>query len=102
MSSRKTFNKIRIKNSFGDNFDAQNYMELAEIREDGKMTFFAKSWKNLCRDEDHYVSLAPSIITHETLHVVINNICKEDKVEMKEEHWPHLNGMDDEYANDYD
>lgn len=77
-------------------------MELAEIRKDGKMTFFAKSWKNLCEDEDHYIRLAPSIITHETLHVVIDYIIEEDDLDLKDEHWPHLNGMDDEYANDYE
>ncbi len=68
------------------------------------ITIYTKVWKQSCTDDDKYYKLFIDVIHHESLHGIIDVIIESDDVEFPSifDHWPHLNGMDEPYVNDWE
>jgi len=62
------------------------------------ITIYTRIWKNYCNEEE-YPELFVNIIHHESLHGIIDSIVEIDDTEFEgqDDHWPHMNGMDDWY-----
>lgn len=65
---------------------------------------FTGTWKQQCKDEDDYIYRLIYTISHEVLHSEIEfAIAGEDygsKDIIYNEHYPYLNGMDEQYVED--
>ncbi len=68
------------------------------------ITIYTRPWKNFCENEDRYHSLLIHILHHESLHGIIDSIVEQDDIDFegKDDHWPHMNGMDEPYINDWE
>lgn len=71
---------------------------------DQHIEIFTGTWKQQCITEDDYIDRLIYIITHEVLHSEIEfaiageSYGSEDII--YDEHYPYLNGMDEQYVED--
>ena len=65
------------------------------------MVIFCPSWKHFCKSDEDYNQLLIDVIHHEVLHGIFDYITDIDRLPVQDIHYPHYNGMDEPYADDW-